>query len=357
MNTQTQNLFLTSIVLIAMPIEISRADAPVIPSESKMEPRSSSRTLSEAEVSAKVNEDVTTGIQAISNDPASLLQIIKRLRPYGYGVVDESPETSSGRGRGSRGGQGRGGRGGQGHGESGGHGAPMDDAQMRARFDSFDQDRDGVWKGSEINAYMSDQPASNDGEVTFEEYKAAWEILRSGRRGGGNRGGSRGGSQNAGRTGGADSRSGHSHGGQGRPSAEVRASADAKFITSLDLNRDRKISQQEISQAVAADVKAQLNPEMQEGDSEATVLSDRMKQRTQSRLLARGRAIRAILILSSESPPEEKVGPSILQGHLPSEREHAALWKAIAGDEQEIATKSLYRALTRAPENLVTAIR
>lgn len=108
------------------------------------------------------------------------------------------------------------------------------------RFETLDEDGDGLLRGDEPGPYMRGHEAFQDGEITFEEYRAAWAELQ-GRRG--NRGGGRGG------------------GGQSRGSGRARGSgsgemspSDLQFLSSLDANRDRILSAEEVRRAVALDV-------------------------------------------------------------------------------------------------------
>ena len=315
--------------------------------------------MSEDQLASEVSERLIEGVKSVdSSEQVRLLAIVSRLRPFGYGIVTEASE--SGGGRGGRGGsRGRGGS---------NQGAPAGDAELQARFDSFDRDRDGVWTAGEINSYMSSHPASGDGKVTFEEFKQAWADLRSGR-GTGSAGGRRGrGGSSAGgpsgrHGGGASGRhGGGGHGGHGpgsRPSASERASEDAKYVLSWDANRDRTVSADEIRSAVEQDVHAQLNPTTQTEDGKTlpVELSDRGRRRTERRLLTRAAAIRAALILSSSDQPRDTVDQSTFRDHFESEERFSVFWESFAGGKTTLPTKAVYSLLLRADEDSVAAIR
>ena len=103
------------------------------------------------------------------------------------------------------------------------------------QFESLDADGDGILRGDEPGPYMRRHEFFKDGEVTLEEFQKAWAELqaRRGGRGGGGRGGNR-------RSGG------------GGPGGLL--SSDVEFLTSLDANRDRRLTVKEARKAITADV-------------------------------------------------------------------------------------------------------
>ncbi|MEM6690797.1 MAG: hypothetical protein AAF664_15290, partial [Planctomycetota bacterium] len=216
----------------------------------------------EVDYKAKVVEVLTDAVaKTVDGNPdrASLVNVVRRVRSLGYGVAPDTNSSASGRQLGNRGG-----RGGGGHHGGGSH-HPMTPEQTRTRFDSLDRDGDGVWKGSEINRYMSTHPASADGMVTYEEYEGAWAQIRGGggamggrgNRGGGNAGGgNRGGGSRGGRP--SDQQATESKldsavmaSARGNRMAE-NAKSDAKLLVQLDHNRDRKLTSSEVAAAVEA---------------------------------------------------------------------------------------------------------
>lgn len=296
---------------------------------------------------AKISDRLGEGVAAVgtTTGDAKLLDVVILLRSFGYGIIDksESPQRAS-RGQGNRG------RGGQAGNRGGGQGAPADEAAARQRFDAQDRDRDGVWKGDEINAYMSSHPASNDGEVTFKEFQIAWQEIRSGRGRGG------GGSHRHG--------GGHDHGGArgGRPTAEQRASEDAKFVISLDVDRNRVLTVDEIRNAVADDVQTTLSPKPNAGapsekSTEAVPLSPRQMQRAGDRMLSRALAIRAVLILSKQVGGSDSIDQTMFAAVLDDREVASQLWTRLAGDAKTLATRSVYPGLVRCPRDWLELIR
>ncbi|QDT66320.1 EF-hand domain-containing protein [Calycomorphotria hydatis] len=229
------------------------------------------------QVSTRVSENINSGLALLTdgNEPAKLIEVIKTVRPMGYG----QPESGSSRGDGSRGRSGGGNRGG-----GGSRGLPSTEEELQVRFKSLDANGDGRWTGDEVNRFMSSQPANSDGVVTFDEYKAAWLAIRERMQGGGAGGGhnhgsgghshggggqnnggergARGGESGVGEgrgrsgAGGAQSRGGQGgrqrggvSGGQGARGATVND--DATFLTSLDRDRDRLLTSSEVKEAVS----------------------------------------------------------------------------------------------------------
>ncbi|QDU76028.1 EF hand [Bremerella volcania] len=198
------------------------------------------------------------GFQALDQDhdgKLPLLEVIKAVRPLGFGAQAEASSEArgnQGRGgnRGGRGqrvgeagrdqrGQGGGNRGGGNRGGGAGGRGGFDPAE---RFKSFDQDGDGVLKGSEINARLTGSKYAEDGEVSLEEFQAAFEEMRAQMASGG--GHSHGGG-------------GPSHGGGGPGGSSATTSQDAALLVSFDGNRDRLISIDEIKAALQKEVDRQ----------------------------------------------------------------------------------------------------
>ncbi len=249
-------------------------------------------TSAAQEAAAPTVESMTTsiaaGFDAMDEDQDGklpLLDVIKAVRPLGFGAQTEA--SSEGRGGASRGGQGRGGqarggqrggrgmqaggnRGGRGRAAGGDQAAAPEGRDQRGgnrgggnrgggnrgggaaggrggfdpaeRFKSFDEDGDGVLKGSEINARLTDSKYAEDGEVTLEEFQAAFEEMRAQMAAGG--GHSHGGG-------------GHSHGGGGRGGSSATTSDDAALLVSFDQDRDRVITIAEVKVALQKEVDRQ----------------------------------------------------------------------------------------------------
>ena len=146
----------------------------------------------------------------------------------------------------------------------------------------------------------------------------------------------------------------------------ARASEDAKFITALDVDRDRLITVDEIRKAVAEDVAKQLNPEPESAEGETDgakqseptpPISPRMQQRIGRRLVARSQAIRAVLLVGDSGKPADKVDAKLFDGHVKASDARDQLWKSIAGEASSIETKSVYPGLVRVESELLGKIQ
>ncbi|TWT31509.1 EF-hand domain-containing protein [Blastopirellula retiformator] len=200
--------------------------------------------VSAADASESGDELVTPvveqGFATLDDDrdgAVSLLEMIKAVRPLGFGAQEAAAASPRGRGRGgNRGGGASGGEGeSRGAGNRGGRGG-FDPAD---RFKSFDQDGDGVLQGAEINARLTGSKYAEDGKVTLDEFQAAFEEMRSQMAAGG----------------GHNHGNGHSHGGEGGRggrggSPTATTSEDAALLVSFDIDRDRKITLTEIRTAL-----------------------------------------------------------------------------------------------------------
>ncbi|WP_168566341.1 hypothetical protein [Crateriforma spongiae] len=287
-----------------------------------------------------------------------LIDLVRQVRPLGYGKPGDS--SSSGRGQASGRNRGGGNRGGGSGGNRGG-GPPTDEASLRARFDSMDRDRDGLWKGDEINAYMSSHPASSDGEVSFEEYQTAWKELRSGggQRGGGASGGSMrqgGGGHSHHGGGGHGGGRGRHGGGAPRQTAEQVASADALFLASLDQDRDRTITGNEIRKAVEADVRATLDELSTNEDGESVDINPIRLERRLSAKVRRARALRAGLLLKVSGDADDSVDALILDPVVAKPDMRQSIWQTLADGQQSTKTDRLYQRLTRLSEDQFEAL-
>lgn len=224
-------------------------------------------------------EKSLTAIDDDNDGKVPLLNVIRAVRPLGFGAQSNSESSvSTGRGRGQRnrggrgmsrgasgseaGGQSRGGRRGrEGEASQGQAASPTSGRGGRGGFDpverfkSFDQDGDGLLKGDEINARLTGSKYAEDGEVSLEEFQAAFEEMRTSMSAGGGHnhgGGSHGG--------GGQGPGGQRGGNRGAPTATT--SEDAALLVSFDQNRDRVIELPEIKLALSQEVERLIQARM-----------------------------------------------------------------------------------------------
>lgn len=315
-----------------------------------------------------VQQTMPDGKQDVSEVP--LIGLIKVLRKSGI----DSPAAAGGGASGGRGGRGGGARGRSGgggaqRGGGGGGGMPSTPKEIRAKFDSMDRNRDGIWKGDEINSYMRGQPASSDNEVTFEEYNEAWTQLRSrmgsggggGHLHGGGQGGNRGGGRGAGGRGSAEG-GGHGHGGgghggggRGAGSGTSRVNTNAEFVVALDVNRDRKLTRAELQTAIAA----ALNPKPAESDARSDAettpapLSNRgLQRRTEMQ-------VRAIAVSSAwhaiDQDGDEKIQLSELKARVGSDAFESLAEAMGITEEKPLPMDQLYASARRLSDEQIAA--
>lgn len=174
-----------------------------------------------------------------------LTSIVKVLRTFGYGAKSSSERPSRNRGVG----QGRG-HDHRSYGErhGGGHsGGPAD------RFAMMDTNGDQKLTGGEIGPRLQGTARAADGEVSLEEFEAAWgELFGAGRRGeGGNRGQQAGNRRdNQGADNGVSNRRRGGRKGSGKARTGDSVIGDAVFVLSFDSNRDRKVTKNELQAAI-----------------------------------------------------------------------------------------------------------
>lgn len=282
-----------------------------------------------------------------------LIGLIKVLRQSGI----DSAAAAGGRGGGA------GGRSGGGRAQRGGGGGmPSTTDEVRAKFDSMDLDRDGVWKGDEINSYMRGQPASSDNEVTFEEYNEAWNQLRSrmgsggGHQHGGGQGGNRGGRGGGGERGSGE-RGGHNHGGGrgghgGAPSSS-RVNTNAEFVVALDVNRDRKLTRAELQTAIAT----ALNPKPAgSGAGDETTPAPPANRGLQRRTEMQ---VRAIAVCSAwhaiDQNGDEKIQLSELKARVGSDASESLAEAMGITQEKPLPMDQLYASARRLSDELTAA--